>query len=195
MTGGYTYENSRGDYPSFYAEKLSTNLLGANGVPGATVQQSYLFVDESKLISFFGRANYTLSDKYLLTASVRRDGSSRFGAGNQWGIFPSVAGARRVIEEPFMQRFSQLSDLKLRASWGVNGNQSFGNYLFLSTYTIGDSKAMYQFGNTFVSTIRPSAVDPNIKWEQTTSTQRRRRLRPLQQPRDRLGRPLQQDDG
>ena len=170
VTGGYTYENSRGDYPSFYAEKLSTNLLGANGVPGATVQQSYLFVDESKLISFFGRANYTLSDKYLLTASVRRDGSSRFGPGNQWGIFPSVAGAWRVIEEPFMQRFSQLSDLKLRASWGVNGNQSFGNYLFLSTYTIGDSKAMYQFGNTFVSTIRPSAVDPNIKWEQTTSS-------------------------
>lgn len=170
VTGGYTYENSRGDYPSFYAEKLSTNLLGANGVPGATVQQSYLFVDESKLISFFGRANYTLSDKYLLTASVRRDGSSRFGEANQWGIFPSVAGAWRVIEEPFMQRFSTLSDLKLRASWGVNGNQSFGNYLFLSTYTIGDSKAMYQFGNNFVSTIRPSAVDPNIKWEQTAST-------------------------
>ena len=170
VTGGYSYEDSRGDYPSFYAEKLSTNLLGANGVPGAQVQQSYLTVDESKLISFFGRANFTQSDKYLLTASVRRDGSSRFGAGNQWGIFPSVAGAWRIIEEPFMQNIPKLSDLKLRASWGVNGNQSFGNYLFLSTYTIGDSKAQYQFGNQFISTIRPSAVDPNIKWEQTTSS-------------------------
>ena len=170
VTGGYTYENSRGDYPSFYAEKLSTNLLGLNGVPGATVQQSYLTVDESKLISFFGRANFTFRDRYLMTASIRRDGSSRFGSGNQWGLFPSLAAAWRIIDEPFMQRFSQLSELKLRASWGVNGNQSFGNYLFLSTYTIGDSKAMYQFGNTFVSTIRPSAVDPNIKWEQTTSS-------------------------
>ncbi len=170
VTGGYTYENSRGDYPSFYAEKLSTNLLGANGVPGATVQQTYLSVDESKLISFFGRANYTLSDKYLLTGSVRRDGSSRFGSGNQWGIFPSVAAAWRIIEEPFMQRFHDISDLKLRASWGLNGNQSFGNYMFMSTYTIGDGKAMYQFGNSFVSTIRPSAVDPNIKWEQTASS-------------------------
>ena len=170
VTGGYSYENSRGDYPSFYAEKLSTNLLGANGVPGAQVQQSYLYVDESKLISFFGRANFTASDKYLLTASVRRDGSSRFGAGNQWGIFPSVAAAWRIIEEPFMQNIPKLSDLKLRGSWGVNGNQSFGNYLFLSTYTIGDSKAQYQFGNNFISTIRPSAVDPNIKWEQTAST-------------------------
>ena len=170
LTGGYTYEDSRGDYPSFYAEKLSTNLLGINGVPGAAVQQNYLTVDESKLISMFGRANFTYHDKYLLTGSIRRDGSSRFGAGNQWGVFPSLAAAWRIIDEPFMQAFHQFSDLKLRASWGVNGNQSFGNYLFLSTYTIGDSKAMYQFGNQFVSTIRPSAVDPNIKWEQTSST-------------------------
>jgi TonB-linked SusC/RagA family outer membrane protein len=170
LTGGYTYEDSRGDYPSFYAEGLSTNLLGANGVPGSKVQQSYLYVDESKLISFFGRANYTFRDRYLLTASVRRDGSSRFGPGNQWGVFPAFAGAWRVIEEPFMQNFHWLSDLKLRGSWGVNGNQSFGNYLFLSTYTSGDNKAMYQFGNTLVTTIRPSAVDPNIKWEQTASS-------------------------
>ena len=170
VTGGYTYEDSRGDYPSFYAEGLSTNLLGVDGVPGAKVQQSYLTVDEAKLISWFGRANYGFRDKYLLTASVRRDGSSRFGAGNQWGIFPSLAAAWRVIDEPFMQRFKELSDLKVRASWGVNGNQSFGNYLFLSTYTIGDSKAQYQFGNNYISTIRPSAVDPNIKWESTASS-------------------------
>ena len=170
VTGGYTYENSRGDYPSFYAEGLSTDLLSANGVPGAKTQQNFLTVDESKLISFFGRANFTQSDKYLLTASVRRDGSSRFGAGNQWGVFPSMAGAWRIIEEPFMQNIPKLSDLKLRASWGVNGNQSFGNYLFLSTYTAGDSKVQYPFGSTWVTTIRPSAVDPGIKWEQTAST-------------------------
>ena len=170
VTGGYSYEGSHGDYPSYYAEKLSTNLLGANGVPGAQVQQNYLTVDDAKLISMFGRVNWTVSDKYLLTASVRRDGSSRFGAGNQWGIFPAFAGAWRIVEEPWMQQFHVISDLKLRASWGVNGNQSFGNYLFMSTYTSGDSKAQYQFGNTYVTTIRPSAVDPNIKWEQTASS-------------------------
>ena len=170
VTGGYSYEGSHGDYPSYYAEKLSTNLLGANGVPGAQVQQNYLTVDDAKLISMFGRVNWTVSDKYLLTASVRRDGSSRFGAGNQWGIFPAFAGAWRIVEEPWMQQFHAISDLKLRASWGVNGNQSFGNYLFMSTYTSGDSKAQYQFGNTYVTTIRPSAVDPNIKWEQTASS-------------------------
>jgi len=170
VTGGYSYEGSRGDYPEFYAEKLSTNLLAGNGVPGAAVQQSYLNIDESKLISFFGRVNYTYNDRYLLTASLRRDGSSRFGPGNQWGVFPAFAAAWRIIDEPFMQKFHQLSDLKLRASWGVNGNQAFGNYLFLTTYTSGDSKAMYQFGNQLVTTIRPSAVDPNIKWEQTTSS-------------------------
>jgi iron complex outermembrane receptor protein len=170
VTGGYSYGGSLGDYPYFYAEKLSTNLLGANGVPGAAVQQNYLNVEESKLISFFGRANYTFRDRYLLTASVRRDGSSRFGPGNQWGVFPAFAAAWRVIEEPFMQKFRAISDLKVRASWGVNGNQSFGNYLFLSTYANGDSKAMYQFGSNFVTTIRPSAVDPNIKWEQTASS-------------------------
>ncbi|HEY3285960.1 MAG TPA: SusC/RagA family TonB-linked outer membrane protein [Gemmatimonadaceae bacterium] len=170
VTAGYGYGGSHGDYPWFYAEKLSTNLLKGNGVPGAQVQQNYLTVEDSKLISFFGRVNYTFKDRYLLTGSLRRDGSSRFGPGNQWGVFPAFAAAWRVIEEPFMQKFPQLSDLKLRFSWGVNGNQSFGNYLFLSTYTTGDSKAQYQFGNQFVTTIRPSAVDPNIKWEQTAST-------------------------
>lgn len=170
VTGGYSYEDSRGDYPSYYAEGLSTDLLGPNGVPGAKVQQNSLYMDESKLISLFGRVNYTYKDRYLVTGSIRRDGSSRFGPGNQWGLFPAFAAAWRVIEEPFMQKFPQLSDLKLRASWGVNGNQSFGNYLFLPTYTTGDSKVMYQFGNQLVTTIRPSAVDPNIKWEQTTSS-------------------------
>ncbi len=169
-TAGYGYGGSRGDYPWYYAEKLSTNLLKSNGVPGAQVQQNYLTVEEAKLISFFGRVNYTFKDRYLLTGSLRRDGSSRFGPGNQWGVFPAFAAAWRVIEEPWMQKIPQLSDLKLRFSWGVNGNQSFGNYLFLSTYTAGDSKAQYQFGNQFVTTIRPSAVDPNIKWEQTAST-------------------------
>lgn len=169
LTAGYTYEQQKGDYNSFFAEGLSTDLLGGNGVPTATNVQSFLSVDESKLISFFGRANWTWRDRYLFTASLRRDGSSRFGPDNQWGLFPAFAAAWRIVDEPFMDDMTALSDLKLRFSWGVNGNQSFGNYLYVPTYTPGGAQAQYQFGNEFVSTLRPSAVDPNIKWEQTTS--------------------------
>ena len=170
VTAGYTYEQQKGDYNSFFAERLSTDLLGPNGLPAAGTTVNSLSVDEAKLISFFGRANWTYRDKYLFTASLRRDGSSRFGAGNEWGLFPAVAVAWRIVDEPFLADVAFLSDLKLRLSWGVNGNQSFGNYLYVPTYTPGGAQASYQFGNQFITTLRPSAVDPNIKWEQTTST-------------------------
>lgn len=169
VTAGYTNEQSHGDFSSFFAQKLSSNLLGENGVPGAETQANFLDVQDSKLISGFARTNFTLNGKYLLTASVRKDGSSRFGEGNQWGVFPSAAVAWRVIDEPFLKDKTPLSDLKLRYSWGVNGNQAFGNYLFVSTYSTSGAQALVQFGNQFINMIRPSAVDPNIKWEETTS--------------------------
>lgn len=169
FTTGYTHEQSAGDFPSFFAQRLSTSLLGINGVPGAETQGNFLDVQESKLISGFARLNYTVSDKYLFSAGVRRDGSSRFGPGNQWGVFPSAAAAWRVIDEPFLKDKTPLSDLKFRYSFGVNGNQAFGNYLFLSTYGTSNGQALVQFGNQFINMIRPSGVDPSIKWEQTTS--------------------------
>ncbi|HET7457264.1 MAG TPA: SusC/RagA family TonB-linked outer membrane protein [Gemmatimonadaceae bacterium] len=172
LTAGYSYENSRGDYPAITVNGLTSDLLGSNGIPSSTLAPTpTLFVDETRLASFFGRANYTLRDRYLVTLSVRRDGSSKFGPSNQWGVFPAAAFAWRVSEEPFMQRFAPtLSDLKFRLSWGANGNQSFSNYLYTSSYTLGNSLAQAQFGNEWVTTIRPSAVDPNIKWEQTKAT-------------------------
>jgi|JI10StandDraft_1071094.scaffolds.fasta_scaffold03215_11 TonB-linked SusC/RagA family outer membrane protein len=169
LTAGYTYEKSQGDYSSFFAQKLSTNLLGSSGVPGAETQGTFLEIQESKLISTFARLNYTINDKYLLTGTVRRDGSSRFGPGNQWGVFPSFGAAWRILEEGFLKDKTPFSDLKLRYSWGVNGNQSFGNYLFVSTYSTSNAQALVQFGNQFINMIRPSAVDPSIKWEETTS--------------------------
>ncbi len=169
LTGGYSYEESRGDYPSFFAQNLSTDLLGPNGVPAAELEKTFLDIQESKLISFFGRLNYTLRDRYLATLSIRHDGSSRFGPGNEWGTFPSVALAWRLSEEPFLADVEPISDLKLRASWGKNGNQAFANYQQFSTYVVGDGQALAQFGDKFVPTIRPSAVDPTIKWEETTS--------------------------
>jgi iron complex outermembrane receptor protein len=168
-TAGYSYQSTSGEYPSFYANGLSSNLLGINGVPTATINSSTIFVRDTKLASFFGRVNWTLLDRYLLTLSVRRDGSSRFGPDNQWGVFPAAALAWRVNEEPWFGGFSWLSDLKLRGSWGKNGNQAIGDYLWAPQYTYGNEFAQVQFGNTFVTTIRPTAVDPNIKWEETSS--------------------------
>ncbi len=169
LTAGYTYEQENGNYPNWYAQGLASNLLGLYGVPAAKIQHNYLTVDESKLASFFGRVNYSIKDRYLLTLSVRRDGSSRFGPEHQWGVFPAAAFAWRLSDEPFLSQFKTLSDLKLRLSYGVNGNQAFGNYLQYSSYTIGNSTSQVQMGNQFVTTIRPSAVDPGIRWEQTAS--------------------------
>lgn len=169
-TAGYSYETFSGESPFIEARGLATDLLGPNGIPTAAELTPRIDnVRDSRLASFFGRVNYTLMDRYLLTLSVRRDGSSRFGPDNQWGTFPAAALGWRVSQEPFMQGVGWLSDLKLRASWGISGNQAFGDYLWISTYRPGDALARVQFGDEFVGTIRPSAVDPNIKWEETTS--------------------------
>jgi len=169
-TAGYSYQDTNGDYPSFFAHGLTSDALGVNGVPTAIINVPRIDARESKLISFFGRMNWTLADKYLLTLSVRRDGSSRFGLTQHWGTFPAVALGWRLNEEPFFRGVPWVSDLKVRGSWGVNGNQAIGDYKWISTYTYSDQFAQVQFGNTFVTTIRPSAVDPNIKWEETKST-------------------------
>lgn len=169
LTAGYSYSTTHSEFPTTSADSLSSDLLGINGIPAAKTVNSTQFVRNSKLISFFGRANYNIGDRYLLTATLRRDGSSRFGPGNQWGTFPSLAAAWRISEESFMPKFWGLSDMKVRASWARTGNQSFNDYLWSSTYTIGDAEAQYWMGNGFVTTIRPSAVDPNIKWEATRS--------------------------
>ncbi len=136
VTAGYSYEDFNFDEQVATAQGLSSNLLGTSGIPTASQNVNTLDVQESRLISGFARANLTYADKYLLTLSVRRDGSSRFGAGNQWGVFPSAALAWRLSNEGFMRRFSSISDLKARVSYGVNGNQSFGNYRQYSTYSV-----------------------------------------------------------
>ncbi len=169
LTAGYSYSKSHSEFPTTSADSLSTDLLGISAIPAAKTVKSTQFFVESKLISFFGRANYNINDRYLLNVSLRRDGSSRFGPGNQWGTFPSVAVAWRLSQESFLRNMSSLSDLKLRASWAETGNQSFGDYLWSSTYTVSNAQAQYWMGNGYITTIRPSAVDPDIKWEATRS--------------------------
>jgi TonB-dependent starch-binding outer membrane protein SusC len=169
VTAGHSYELSQGNYPFQESFGLSTDLLGPSGVPAAEETVTRISEREGRLSSFFARANYTLNGRYLLTLSVRRDGSSKFGPGNQWGTFPSAAVAWRVSEESFMTETDWLSDLKVRASWGVTGNQSFADYMWAPAYRYGDQFTQVQWGNEWITTIRPNAVDPNIKWEETTS--------------------------
>jgi iron complex outermembrane receptor protein len=169
VTGGYSYGQSHAEYPWFLAQGLTTDVLGGNGVTAARTVQNFQDIQESRVVSFFGRANYNLNDRYLAAISVRRDGSSRFGPANQWGTFPSVSFGWRLSQESFLQSVGALSDLKLRVGWGKTGNQAFGNYQQYARYLVGDAYTQVQFGNQYVSTIRPSAFNPNIKWESTTS--------------------------
>ena len=169
VTGGYSFAKSHSEYPSLTLRGLNTNLLNTNGVPTAQTTTPFLFVEESKLISFFGRINYNVGDRYLAAVSLRHDGSSKFGPGHQWGDFPAVSLGWRISQEPFLQGFTALSDLKLRASWAKTGNSSFANYQQYASFLSSNSAAQVQFGNQFITTIRPSAVDPNIKWEETNA--------------------------
>jgi len=170
LTAGYAYTQSHAEYPSLTLTNLFTNALDINGFPTAgNVTPGGPNIQESKLVSFFGRLSYNSNDRYLATLSVRRDGSSRFNPGNAWGVFPAASVGWRISREPFMQGFGALSDLKVRASWGKTGNQAFANYQQYIAYTLSNQQAQVQFGDQFVPTIRPGSFDPNIKWEATSS--------------------------
>jgi iron complex outermembrane receptor protein len=135
------------------------------------IADSSNYATENFLVSFFGRLNYTLLDRYLVTFTIRDDGSSRFSKTNRWGLFPSVALAWKINEEPFMKDIKAITDLKVRLGWGQTGQQNISNddYPYLGTYRISQSTAYYQFGNEWIPTLRPNAYDPNIKWETTTT--------------------------
>ncbi len=171
LTAGVSAENFSGSYNGYSVNGLSSNLLGPNGIPTFNTAFPGVSIQEHRLRSQFGRANISLADRYLLTGTVRRDGSSRFGDGQKYGVFPSVAFAWRVLQEPTFRDKLPFSDLKLRASWGKTGNEAIGcNYCAYGSYQIGNPQAQAQLGNIFVTTIRPVAFDPKLHWETTTST-------------------------
>ena len=129
-----------------------------------------LFKTESFLISFYGRLNYTLLDRYLLTFTIRDDGTSRF-QNNKWGVFPSAALAWRISEENFMKSADWLSNLKLRLGWGITGQQNInqGDYPSIATYHTNQHGSLYMFGNNVIIPITPKGYAPKIKWEETTT--------------------------
>lgn len=122
---------------------------------------------ENYLISFFGRLNYNFMDRYLLTATLRRDGSSRFSANNRWGLFPSAALAWTINNEPFMKATENvLSKLKLRLGYGVTGQQEIGDYQYITSYSFSTNPNTTYLGTTL---LKPNGYSPDLKWEQTTT--------------------------
>lgn len=173
LMAGYSYLDNT--YEGFGATRsgFDTNAFGYNNLAAGTdFRQGDVYSDkgESKLISFFGRVNYSLLDRYMITATVRDDGSSRFGDNHKWGIFPSVSLAWRISEEPFMKGTrSWLDNMKLRLGFGVTGNQNgIGEYKSLSI--LSASGAAYYDGTTGTwknSYTQIQNVNPDLKWEST----------------------------
>ena len=122
------------------------------------------------LVSYFGRLNYSLMDRYLLTATFRADGSSKFAKGNKWGYFPAVALAWKINQEGFLKNVSWLDELKLRMGWGKTGQQNgIEDFYYLPLYVRGNQYAQYPFGNTYYYTSRPSNYNEDLTWEKTTT--------------------------
>ncbi|MBB3187074.1 SusC/RagA family TonB-linked outer membrane protein [Microbacter margulisiae] len=136
--------------------------------------------EEYYMVSFYGRLNYTLLDKYLLTATIRNDGTSRFAPGNRYGVFPSAAFAWKIKDESFLKNVNWLSDLKLRLGYGLTGQQDIpptvngvfiGYYPYIPNYTTSTANngAAYEFGNNWYQLIRPNWYNTNLKWETCTT--------------------------
>jgi TonB-dependent starch-binding outer membrane protein SusC len=133
--------------------------------PSETQQQDNI-ARELYLLSLFGRINYSFRNRYLLTLTLRGDATSRFASENRWGLFPAVAAAVKVFERD--ERY--FNDLKVRAGWGITGQQEIGGYyIYQAVYEESLDNARYRFGDGFHTTIRPNGYDRNIKWEETTT--------------------------
>ncbi len=125
---------------------------------------------DASLLSYYGRLIYTFANRYVLAASIRTDGSSKFAPASRWGNFPSVAFTWKVSEEKFLKNSALLSDLNLRLSYGITGQQDGINYYgYIPVYSITGNQVQYQFGNEFYSFYSPTKYDESLKWEQTAS--------------------------
>ena len=137
------------------------------------IKDEQRWATHNSLVSYFGRLNYILLDRYMLTATLRADGSSRFAKGHKWGYFPSVALAWRITDEKFMKNLKWWNEFKLRLGWGQTGQQEIGyDFLYAPVYTVSNSYAQYPFGNNYSNTyytLRPDEYNPDLTWETTTT--------------------------
>ena len=149
--------------------KMTSDTYNKYNVAGDVQSTIVTKPQEHCLQSYYGRLNYTLLDRYMLTATLRADGSSRFADGHKWGTFPSVAFAYNIAREGFFKPLENtINDLKLRVSYGVTGQQDgISNYGYLSTYTLSQLGASYQLGDKFLTSYAPSIYNPDLVWETT----------------------------
>jgi len=180
VMGGYEWQHFYRINQNEYQGLIKTDTNGDGIVDASddyynhiirTKANNNYFATESYLVSFFGRLNYSLLNRYLFTATIRDDASSRFSSKNRWGLFPSFAFAWKINEEGFLKDVRNLSDLKLRLGYGITGQQNLqqGDYPYIPVYTANQDGAYYQFGSTYVNTSRPDAYNSNLKWEETTT--------------------------
>jgi len=164
VTAGYSWQHFKREGDTYTRGRIDADH------PLYQKTDSSSFVTENYLVSFFGRVNYTLMDKYLVTVTVREDGSSRFAKNNRWGLFPSVALAWKINDEDFLKNVQAVTNLKLRLGWGITGQQDIGNdYPAQALYREASEGSYYPIGGVFLPTLRPDAYDPDIKWEETTT--------------------------
>lgn len=168
VMGGYEWQHfhKETDY-YYYGTYPDTNKEHPGEIKDPS--ENTLYKTENYLVSFFGRLNYSLMDRYLLTVTLRNDGSSRFHKDNRWGLFPSVAAAWKINEEAFLKDSKVVSDLKLRLGWGKTGQQEgIGDYTYFASYTTNGLGAYYPIvGNGM--TYRPDAYNAALTWEKTTT--------------------------
>ena len=161
LLGGFTFQNFVDQYTSADARGATSNDLRTFNYNQGTLRIEGN-ENQAKLLSFFGRAQYSYANKYLLTTTLRRDGSSRFGPDKQFAWFPSVSAGWRVSKEKFLENITWLNDLKLRASYGVTGNQDIGNFRYLAL----TGGTIYAFGNAVVPAVAPASLANNkLQWE------------------------------
>jgi iron complex outermembrane receptor protein len=167
IVGGYEWQHFYREGSSWHRGVLPT----ADGTPHNPT--SHAWQTESFLVSFFGRLNYVFDNRYLLTATLRKDGTSRFSPENRWGLFPSFAAAWRITEEEFMRNRNRqfLSDLRLRLGYGITGQQDIGqgDFPWIPVYEENRDGGYYMFGDEWQTTFRPGAFNRNLKWEETTT--------------------------
>ncbi len=166
---GYSYQYSQYQGLSAWNKDFPNDGLGADNIgsgelakeEGEVLMSSYK--NDAKLISFFGRVSYDFEGKYLFTASLRHEGSSKFGANHKWGDFPAVSAGWRISQESFMKDIEWINDLKIRADYGVTGNQDFGSYNSLSTMT---GFGYYFYNGKYYQVWGPAKnVNPDLRWE------------------------------
>ncbi len=163
VVAGYSYQ----DWDTYSPNNPALNEAQDSIVEAAA---AFPFYTRNVLMSYYGRAIYNYAGKYVVNVSVRRDGSSRFSPETRWGVFPAASAAWLISEEDFLKNSKSINMLKLRAGWGITGQQDgIGDYAYIGNYFQGATTAQYAFGGQYYQVLRPAGFDANLRWETTVS--------------------------